>query len=446
MLASAIHTLLMFSLPISMSLLINVIPSFVAIFLAAKLGKAELAAGAIAIPSYTCVMMTVSTLFQAVGILISHARGQNQTPVFIGHIVKNGFWLAIALGIITSYLLWHIDTLLIIFKQDPTVIEHTYDYFYFAGFAILSTLIFTVISQFLIGIGHTRFTLFISLGMVPLYSLLTYGLVLGRFGLPQLTLGGITCASFIVQTLFCLGLLVYLFCNKGTRIYKLFSGSVLPNFSLCKRIVSLGYPIGLQSGGELAAMTVAGYLTGYFGVIPLAASQIVAQYSTLVVVITLGLSQGLANLVGKAYGETNVAVIKDTLNAAILLLILLFVVIFVLFLAFPHTLIHVFLLSHERDNSSIAHLAMSFLTISAFLLLADGMRNLLSAGLRGLQDSKTPMRIGLYCLWLISLPVSYVTAFYCGGGPIGLRIGFMSGFVIAALLLWKKVQVKLNSI
>jgi Na+-driven multidrug efflux pump len=56
--------------------------------------------------------------------------------------------------------------------------------------------------------------------------------------------------------------------------------------------------------------------------------------------------------------------------------------IFVLFLAFPHALIHVFLSSHERSNSPIAHLAMSFLIISTFLLLADGMRNLLSAGLR----------------------------------------------------------------
>jgi len=54
---------------------------------------------------------------------------------------------------------------------------------------------------------------------------------------------------------------------------------------------SLGFPIGIQFGAELAAMTVATYFMGYFGVIALAASQIVSQYSLIVVMVTLGLSQ-----------------------------------------------------------------------------------------------------------------------------------------------------------
>ncbi len=84
---------------------------------------------------------------------------------------------------------------------------------------------------------------------------------------------------------------------------------MLPNWSVCKKIFLLGYPIGMQFGGELAAMTVATYFMGYFGVTALAASQIVSQYALLIIMITLGLSQALSINIDNACDKPNVIII-----------------------------------------------------------------------------------------------------------------------------------------
>lgn len=439
----AINKLIVFALPLSMNLFINMIPGFIAILMAAKLGKVELAAGALAVATYTPILMTVSTIFYAVGILISHSRGQNKTLTDIGSIVRNGFWLAVMLAIIANSIFWNIEKVLVLFKQDPNLIVLTKDYFYFAGLSIIPTLILVVISQFFSGTGNPKFTLLTSMLSLPINILFTYGFVLGKFGLPNLALGGITCATFIVQSLFCICILIYMLSTDQIRKYKIFSGNLLPNWSICRRIFMLGYPIGLQFGGEMGAMAVVTYFLGYFGIIALAAGQIVSQYSMLVVVITLGLSQALSLLVGEAYGKNNGSLIKQYIISAMLILTVFFIIVLMLFLAIPNYLINIFMTPIDIGNQAIIHLAIYFFIISAITLYADGIRNLLSAALRGLHDSKTPMNVGIYCLWTISLPVSYITAFYCNGGPIGLRIGFMSGFIIAVFLLWRKIQSKI---
>lgn len=178
------------------------ISSFVAMMMVAKLGKMELAAGSLAISTHMPIMMVASTVFYAVGILISQSRGQRKGFVEIGSIVRNGFWLALVLAIITSSILCNIDKVLILIKQDPNLIELTKEYFYFSALSIVPTLLLAVISQFFSGIGNPKFTLCTSVLSFPINILFTYGFVLGKLGLPKLALGGITCSAFIVQSYF----------------------------------------------------------------------------------------------------------------------------------------------------------------------------------------------------------------------------------------------------
>lgn len=402
-----------FALPLSTSALINMVASFAAMFMVAKLGEQELAAAALAVATFITTTM-LFPIFYAVGILISHYRGQGKSTAEIGELVKNGFWLATLCAICTGILLWNASHILLLFGQNPQLVALTQSYFHYAALAMVPMLIGAVIYQFYTGIGYPRFPMIASMISMPAIVVLSYGFILGKLGLPKLALAGVTCSTFIVSSTISVCILIYMFFNKNIKKYQIFSGAFLPNWRLCKNIFFLGLPIGIQFGGELSAMTVCTYLMGYFGVAALAASQIVSQYIMLVIMIVLGLSQALSILISEAYGKKDGALIKQYLLSSLIILSIIFIFIAILFLFTPEYLIDVFNKDTNPGHAYITHLAIIFFAIAIITLFADSARNLFSGALRGLQDSKSPMKTGIICLWLISLPLAYVFAFKFG--------------------------------
>jgi multidrug resistance protein, MATE family len=438
------YKVITFALPISAAGVINMISGFIAMMMVASLGKEQLAAGALAIPTFITMMTVTATIFYAVGILISYQRGQDKTQIEIGLIVKNGFFLAVLLSFPTALGLWYIDKFLLIIGQNAQLVIYATGYFHYAALNMLPMLVNIVISQFYAGTGKPHFTLWIAVISFPLTLLMAYGFILGHFGLPRLGLSGITCASLIVQSLMMIVMLSIIYWHEKTGIasYQLFNKLSHPNWSICKSIFTLGMPIGIQFGGELAAMTAASYLMGYFGASALAASQIVSQYTMIVIVLIIGLTQALSLLISEAYGRRDYFLVKEYFKAAMTILVLCTFTISIIFLAFPKELIQ-FYISQGKSDIRLEYLSIVFFAISAGLIFIDGFRHLLSGALRGLHDSRAPMRIGIIAMWLVSLPISYLIGIICHGGPIGLRIGFVSGFILAAILLFLRIRKKL---
>ncbi len=439
-----IYQLAIFALPLSASMLIQMLTSFIAMFMVAKLGEKELAAGALAVTTNITVNM-VSLVFYAVGILISHSRGQQNSLLNIGEIVKNGMWLALLLFLPASLLLWYANYILLLFHQDRELIALCVTYFHFAALAMLPSLICMVIFQFFTGLGRPRVSMILSTAMMPVTLLFSYSFILGKFGFPQLGLAGIPSALLVSQIFVCLGLLSFLFFSTDMKKYGIFSGKLTPDFVLIKKLFALGYPIGLQFGGELSAMTLATYFMGYFGTTALAASQIVSQYTLLVVMIILGLSQAVTMLSSEAFGKQETESISQYVMSAIYVLSFIFIGIFIAFFFYSYDLIAFFGGPHAIENPLLVHLAEIFFIIAAIFLYADGIRNIVSGALRGLHDSKIPMNVGIICLWAISIPASYIIGITLHTGPIGLRLGFVSGIMIASVILSKRLKDKIIS-
>jgi putative MATE family efflux protein len=434
-----------FSLPLSLGLLVHMAANFISMLIVAKLGKTELAAAALAVSTFLPILTISTTIFYAIGILISHHTGQERAKTEIGILVKNGFFMAVLCFIPAAIALYNIDKVLLLFGQDPALVELTKPYFHYAAFVLLPSLIGVVITQFYSGIGFPRFTLIVSLITLPLIVFFSYALILGKFGFPKLGLGGVSCSTLIVQTLIISSVLFLIKSLKSMREYAIFKGLFKPDLTICKTIFSLGFPIGVQFGGELAAMAVVTYFMGYYGVPALAAAQIVSQYSMLTIMIILGLTQAGSLLISQAFAKKSKEIILEYTSAGLVLMGIVFLFFMSLFIFIPEILIKPFLTISDPQNAYTIYLAKIFFLINGVLILFDGARNFLSSALRGLHDSKAPMKIGLFCLWFISLPVSAIAGLLFWG-PIGLRAGFVSGFVIATLLLWKRICKRIEEL
>lgn len=442
---SASKKILHLAIPSSATGLLNIVTNFAAILMVAQLGREALAASAIATSTFITVMTILTASLFATGILISHQQGGTKDPKNIGKITSNSLYCGFLLCLPTTLLLWNGNEVLYLFKQSPALVALTTTYFHYAALTMLPMVFAMVISQFFIAIGRPNFNLITTAIRIPFVIVLSYALILGKFGFPKMELGGVSAAFFYVQVIATLLLLLYLYLSKAYKQYALFSNFTF-DFKLCKQIFDIGLPIGIQFCGEIGAMTVATYMLGHLGIIPLAASQIVSQFAMFVVMITLGLSQAVSILVSRAYATFDNEQVKILLSSSFATTCVIFTVILGLFAVVPKPFIHLFIDSHAAHNAELISLTHAFLIISMFTLFIDCLRNIYSGVLRGLHDSRSPMRIGVFCLWAISIPACYFVGFTLQGGPIGLRIAFMSGFIAATIWLRFKTANKIGAL
>lgn len=77
------YQVIAFALPISAAGVVNMVSGFIAMMMVALLGKEQLAAGALSIPTFITIMTVTATIFYSIGILISHQKGQDKTQAAI---------------------------------------------------------------------------------------------------------------------------------------------------------------------------------------------------------------------------------------------------------------------------------------------------------------------------------------------------------------------------
>lgn len=431
-----IKEVFIFALPISTTGLINILANFTAMMMVARLGVREIAAVTLATSTYITLMTIATTCLYSVSILVSHARAANETTNHstISELFKGSFWVALLMSFPIGSILWNGDKLLLCLHQDKQLVQLTIDYFHYAAYSLFPTLISVAICQFYLGLGLAKFTLAASLIRLPLTILFSYALILGEWGFPKLSLGGVTCAIFISQLICSLVFILFILIDKNVKSYHLFKGWRLSNWRLYQPIFLIGLPIGIQFGAELLIMTIITYWMGYLGVIPLAASQIVSQYGLLIIMMMLGLSQAVSVLVSSAYRNADIALIKQYCLAALLILTLFFLVVSGIIFLFYYSLCQLFFDITAIKNQELLHFTALFFVFSLCTLFIDGIRHVFNAILRGIQNTQLPMQAGLACLWLISLPLAFFYAFILKWGAVGLQLGLMAGFVAAALL------------
>ena len=445
-LLATIGKVFIFSLPIIINLFLRFLPTITSMWILSRLGKDYIAAAGIAAPTFYTIMTFFISGFNAVGVKVANSFGKNKINREISIWVTNAIILGFVSCTFAIIALLNIDIFLLFLKQDPYLITLSKPFFTFGALAIIPIIFNTILNQYFIGIGHTKVSLALSTISCPLIVILSYGLVLGKWGLPKLAMGGINCATSIVGTLILVIAIFIAIFIKWSKPFHLFSKPFSVDHKHCVELLELGWPIGLQNTAEMAVTTIVTYLLGIFGISALAAAQITQQYTFILFLICVGLSSGVSILVSKAYGENNFKQIKYLTLASIIIISIVSFLFAIAFLVFPTTLVDLYLDIKHPAHSQLVYFAVHFMIIVAIYAIFNSIRKISAATLQGMQDAKTPMKTSILCMWGIGLPCAYIAGFLLHGGPIALRSGFIIGVIIASCITALRCKKKIASL
>lgn len=433
-------TVLSYGMPLAGNQFIGAFMGFVVTLMLAQLGHDVLAASALGIMIYATIALTAFGITNGIGIILGQMIGRKQEDK-IGDAVRYALLFSTILGILSIVILLSISPVLYHLGQPPQII-HLVDQFLLAlSLSILPQYWNNVLNQYLTVIGHSRIVFRASLINLVVAILFSYGFILGHLGMPKLGIIGIGCAYVIAFLVILIYKLIYL-AKPNFKKYQFYCFHLEDKHQL-SRMVRLGIPIGVQYGAELFVFTLGGLLIGHFGADALAGMQVSMQVNILAIMVPLGISQATSILIGQSYGQQNYEAIKRFWHSSCFIGIIYSTLILILILSAARLFASYYIHDITPHGQYIQHLAVLFLYVSAFNLLFDCFRNIITGALRGINDAMVPMWISVLLLYFIGLPAGYLIAHFTKLGPVGVSVGYFIAFVLAAIFLQKRFSGKM---
>jgi MATE family multidrug resistance protein len=231
--------------------------------------------------------------------------------------VRQGLWVALALGLPAWLVLWQIAPILQLLRQEPALIGEAEAYVHAAMWGFVPALWFVVLRNFIAALGRPRAAMVVTFLAIGFNALADYGLIFGAFGLPALGLRGAGLATALTNALMFLGLLGYILRDRRFRRYQILGRCWRPDWARFGEIFRLGLPIGITLIMEVGLFASAGFMMGWIGMAELAAHQIALQCASVSFMVPLGLAQAATVRVGLAAGAGDAAGVRRAGSAAL---------------------------------------------------------------------------------------------------------------------------------
>src|SRR6185437_9167874 len=162
------------------------------------LGPKYLATGSVTMAVFNMLLLTGFGIVGAVAPMVAQARGARDVKS-VRRTVRQGLWVASAIAIVLTPILWQMRAILLLLGQEPEVAALAEGFVHTAVWLLLPALALNVLRSFLAAHGATVAILVITLGGVALNIVTDWALIFGHFGMPRLELAGAGLSNTIVN-------------------------------------------------------------------------------------------------------------------------------------------------------------------------------------------------------------------------------------------------------
>lgn len=217
--------------------------------------------------------------------------------------------------------------------------------------------------------------------------------------------------------------------------YQFFKKYTHDNKKIFLELLSLGWPIGIMILVEKGIQLIDAVMAGSINQNALAAQEITSQFVFFPIVLAYGLSRGGSIAISKA---KELAESKRITKVGIGTSLAIFLPVLVVYNSMPKQLVSVF-----SNNSQLQPYAKNLFIVNTLGGVLDSKRISTTACLRGLKETKFPLKTTTLCL-IFSLLISYLLGFQTELGVDGIYLGRNVGLLFASLSVFFGLTNKLN--
>ena len=373
-----------------------------------SLGESSVASIGVANQFFFLFNMTLYGITGGAGIFISQFFGKKDVNN-IKSITGLSAVIAFAFGCLFLIPALMFPNLIVkIFSSDSEVMKLSIEYFRIISLSYPIIAISTVFSMGARGVRNPKLGMVCSSIALIVNIILNYTLILGNFGLPTLGVKGAAIATVIARIIELILIVSYVYFIKKDYILKFNIKDILRIKSdFIKTFISKSLPIFLND--SLWAFGTVLYSVAYSQAVTsaIAASQIATSTGNFFIMTSVCVANGAAIMLGNELGADNIdKAIKYSKKFSILVSLtgLLFGILLIVNIPL--------LLKIFNVSSALSPDIIKIFIIMGVMMALKSFNTFIVIGvLRSGGDTKYSLFLELGCMWLVSIPLTFLAAF-----------------------------------
>ena len=325
-------------------------------------------------------------------------------------VVTQGLVLAVGSLPVIALIGWGVYHLFAVVGHAPEQLRLERIYYVILLYGCLFNLTKTCIASYFAGIGRTRIVMIADVLGVLLNIPLSYVLIFGELGFPELGIAGAAIGT-VIATVFSLLVFLYFYLEAGHRAQFGVPESLGLDRAIIGRYVRLGLPSGMEMFMNMATFNLYVLLFQGYGIAAGAAAAIVFNWDMMSFVPMIGLNVAVISLIGRYVGARDLGRADGVISAGFRLALGYSSVLAVVFIVFRIELLNVFAGSGE-DFSVILEIGGFMMVGMACYVMADATILVAGGVLRGAGDTRWLMITSISLHWLMLVAQYFIIVVY----------------------------------
>lgn len=395
-------------------------------FWVGRLGGAAVAAVSVSFPVNFLLMSLGMGLTIASSTLISQYIGAKNEKM-VNHVATQSLIMIFFVSILLTIIGYVISPYIL---QMMGVESHIYpdavSFLKISMLGILATYIFTLFQSVMRATGEMKTSSYIIMTTVALNFLLDPLFIFGWGPISGHGVTGAAIATLLTQILAAIISLIILFNDKHDIQLK--AKDIKPDYSLIKKIFSLGLPASIEQSNRSLGMVVTTFIVASFGGIATAAYGVGTNVLMFTIIPMVGVSIATSILAGQSIGAKNIDRAVSIVNTSSIISFAGITTFGLLAYIFAPQIVSIFL----HNDPATATISIDYVRHMSLFFGFIGLQMAILGAFRAAGDTKLAMNLTLAGQWLIQLPLAFVLSKIYG--LTGLWLSFPVAWVLSYLL------------